>query len=255
MLKLKQVLLQVVDVCTSTSDHKFPNAESKEQLNPGDLDDNLPEWFISCQNGYLNPASVQTSNIYRWAAAQAQTSLVHQGTQVVQRSIRCCQSKFLFRSSNLRCLPKGNRNPRRRRNLKLNLECKQFFFLPRAPDQKRVRSALLIFVTLTSLKGLNQTTAFDVWVGNFFSWWNCCPSIQINSWGYKISQTFYQKFPWNRTEHHEHRKGGQKSPGKEGQTNQAKRKARRRRNQAATATTIAATHSHSKRRGENTQLM
>lgn len=104
-------------------------------------------FFPSYQNGYLNPAQfVQTWGSW-WAAAQAQTNLV---PQAVQRCIRCCQSKFLFRFSNLplpasACRKVANRNPRCRRNLKICV-LKVSSSFPFSPLQistvERVRSTL-----------------------------------------------------------------------------------------------------------------
>ena len=69
--------------------------------------------------------------------------------QVVQRSIRCCQSKFLFRFSNLplpasACRKVANWNPRRRRNLKncvMKVSSSFRFFPLQIRTEERVRSA------------------------------------------------------------------------------------------------------------------
>ena len=129
--------------------------------------------------------------------------------QVVQRSIRCRQSKFLFRFSNLplpasACRQVANRNPRRWRNLKkcvLKVNSSFLFFPFRSAQRRRYDLSFMILATLTSLKIWNQTAASDVWMGDFFSWWICCPSwtilltqVPIYSRVYKnFSPTFYQK--------------------------------------------------------------
>jgi len=140
------------------------------------LDGNFPEWFFS-------PVRMGTWTLpqFRLEVADELPPKPRQvwSHQVVQRIIRCRQSKFLFRFSNLplpasACRKVANRNPRRWRNLKkcvLKVSSSFLFFPFRSAQRRGYDLRFMIFATLTALKIWNQTAASDVWVGDFFSWW------------------------------------------------------------------------------------